>query len=270
MLIDTHCHISMLIDENTDRILTSEDCVKAAQFINQAKHVGVEKFVTIGSTSYIDSINCSFLATQFDCVYAAVGLFPHDCTTSWYHDLKQLIPLINSNEKIVAIGECGLDFHYPDFNASRQKDAFKAQIEMALEQNKALVIHTRQAADETLKIIDEFKNQLPRGVFHCFSEDLDFARYVTNLGFYIGIPATITYPKNDRLRNIVQTLGLDKIVLETDSPFLPPQHMRGKKNDPSQVATIAAFIAQMLNVDLETIADKTTANAEQLYKLTEL
>jgi TatD DNase family protein len=267
MLIDTHCHIPMLIDESTDRILTTKDRAKAEQIINQAIQVNVREFITIGSTSYTDSVNCSFLTQQFDCIFAAVGLFPHDCTANWSKALKQLIPLIKSNEKIVAIGECGLDFHYPDYNETRQKDAFKVQIEMALEHDKALVVHTRQAPDETLKIIDEFKNQVPRGVFHCFSEDLDFANYVTDLGFYLGVPATITYPKNDRLRTIVKTLGLNQIVLETDSPYLPPQHMRGQKNDPSQVATVAAFVAQLLGVDLSYVEQKTTENANRLFKL---
>jgi TatD DNase family protein len=257
----------MLIDENTDRILTPKDLANAAQIIDIAKRANVQKFITIGSTSHIDSINCNFLSQQFDCVFAAIGLFPHDCTSNWSNDLQQLVPLIKSNDNIVAIGECGLDFHYPDYNENRQKDAFKAQIELALEYNKTLVIHTRQAPDETLTIIDEFKNSLPRGVFHCFSEDLNFAHYAISHGFYLGIPGTITYPKNDRLRTIVKTIGLDHIVLETDSPFLPPQHMRGKKNDPSQVATIAAFIAQLLEVDLEYVEQKTTENTKKLFQL---
>lgn len=267
MLIDTHCHIPMLIDENSDRILTSKDLGNAAQIINMAKHANVQQFITIGSTSHIDSVNCSFLTKQFDCVFAAIGLFPHDCTSDWSTDLKRLVPLIKSNDNIVAIGECGLDFHYPDYNETRQKDAFKTQIELALEYNKTLVIHTRQAPEETLMIIDEFKNNVPRGVFHCFSEDLDFARYAISHGFYLGIPGTITYPKNDRLRTIVKTIGIDHIVLETDSPYLPPQHMRGKKNDPSQIATIAAFIAQLFEVDLEYVAQKTTENAKNLFRL---
>ena len=138
---------------------------------------------------------------------------------------------------------------------------------MALEYDRAIVIHTRQATEETLKIIDEYKNHPPRGVFHCFSEDIDFARYVIGLGFYIGIPGTITYPKNDRLREIVSTLGLGNIVLETDSPYLPPQHMRGKQNHPREVATIANYVAKLLHIDLEEVARITTANGNRLFRL---
>jgi len=266
MLVDTHCHIPMLIDENINKKLEAYDYEKADQIIDEAATSNVTTLVTIGSTSYTDSFNCSMLSERYKRVFAAVGLFPHDCAESWREDLKQLIPLIKSNPKIGAIGECGLDYHYPDYHASRQKDAFKAQIELALEYNKALVIHTRQAPEDTLKIIDEYKSELHRGVFHCFSEDLAFAEHVINWGFYIGIPATITYPKNDRLRSIVATVGLEHIVLETDSPYLPPQHMRGKRNHPKEVATIAHFIADFLHIDYTVVAKITTENARTLYQ----
>ena len=267
MLIDTHCHMPMIIDDNINKVFTHDDYEKSSQIIAEASLVDVKKLITIGSTSYNDSINCSSLSQRFDHVFAAIGLFPHDCTSNWAHDLKELVPLIKNNDKIVAIGECGLDFHYPDYLPERQKDSFRAQIELALAYDRAIIIHTRQAPDETLKIIDEYKNHLPRGVFHCFSEDLNFAQYITSLGFYIGIPGTITYPKNDRLREIVRTLGLKHVVLETDSPFLPPQHMRGKKNHPREVATIAQYIAQLLRIDLKEVARLTTANANQLFRL---
>lgn len=267
MLIDTHCHIPMIINEDIHKMLTPDDYEKTAQILTDASSVGVTKLITIGSTTYNESVNCSALSKQFEHIFAAVGLFPHDCTTTWIDDLKALIPLIKNNNKIVAIGECGLDFHYPDYLPERQKDSFKAQLELALEYDRAIIIHTRQAPDETLKIIDEYKNHLPRGVFHCFSEDLDFAKYIIDLGFYIGIPGTITYPKNDRLRTIISTLGLEHVVLETDSPYLPPQHMRGKQNHPREVATIAQYIAQLLQIDLEAVARITTANAHQLFRL---
>jgi TatD DNase family protein len=267
MLVDTHCHIPMLINENADKKLEQSDYEKAQQIIDEATASDVTTLVTIGSTSYVDSLNCNILSERYKRVFASVGLFPHDCSESWQEDLKKLAPLIKSNPKIVAIGECGLDYHYPDYHESRQKDAFKAQIELALEHNKALVIHTRQAPDDTIKIIDEYASELPRGVFHCFSEDLAFAEHVINFGFYIGIPATITYPKNDRLRSIVATVGLEHIVLETDSPYLPPQHMRGKRNHPKEVATVAHFISDCLHIDYHTVAKITTNNAQTLYHL---
>jgi TatD DNase family protein len=257
----------MLIDENTEKIFSHADYLKAEQIIADAASVNVKALITIGSTTHNESINCSSLAQKYDNVFAAIGIFPHDCTSTWHKDLEALVPIIKSNNKIVAIGECGLDFHYPDYLPERQKDAFKAQIELALKLDKAIIIHTRQAPDETLKIIDEYKNELPKGVFHCFSEDLAFARHITSLGFYLGIPGTITYPKNDRLREIVATIGLEHIVLETDSPYLPPQHMRGQKNYPREVATIATYIAQLIDVDLKQLEQKTTTNALKLFNL---
>ena len=267
MLIDTHCHIPMLIDETIEKVFTHVDYIKAEQIIDEAASSNVKTLITIGSTCHNESINCSLLAKKYAAVFDSVGLFPHDCKSTWMNDLKSLVPIIKDNNKIVAIGECGLDFHYPNYMPERQKDSFKAQIELALELNKAIIIHTRQAADETLKIIDEYKSHLPRGVFHCFSEDLNFAQHVTNLGFYLGIPGTITYPKNNRLREIVATLGLEHIVLETDSPYLPPQHMRGKTNHPREVATIAAYLANLLQVNIELIEQKTTLNAQDLFNL---
>lgn len=267
MLIDTHCHITLLINSDTQKPLSDKDYYTAQSIINQAQSNHVNTFITIGSADQQDSINCSLLSKRFDEIFAAVGIFPHDSNSTWRDDLKKLEPIIKENNKIVAIGECGLDFHYPDYQEQRQKDVFKAQIELALELKKALIIHTRQARDETLRIIDEYSQNLPAGVFHCFSEDLEFAQHVVSLGFCLGIPATITYPKNSRLRQIVATIGLEHIVLETDAPYLPPQHMRGKQNHPEQVATIASYIAQMLEVPVETVAKITTKNAQALFNL---
>lgn len=267
MFIDTHCHITLLVDENVDRSFSEREYETAWHIISQAKTKNITTIITIGSTNLQDSVNCCLLAKNFSSVYAAIGIFPHDSKPSWKQDLQNLIPLLKEYDKIVAIGECGLDFHYPDFQEQRQKDVFKAQIELALEYNKALIIHTRQAPDQTLRIVDEFKHHNLRGVFHCFSEDLAYAQYVISLGFYIGIPATITYPKNNRLREIVSAVGLNNIVLETDAPFLPPQHMRGKQNHPEQIATIAEYISQMLSCPIEEIAKKTTHNAQKLFQL---
>jgi len=169
---------------------------------------------------------------------------------------------------IVAVGECGLDYHYPDYHKQRQKDAFKAQIEQALENNLPLIVHTRDAGDDTLTCLAEFKNESLRGVIHCFSEDQAFADYVINeLGFSIGIGGTVTYPNNNRLREVVKTVGLPAIVLETDAPFLPPQIIRGKKNHPKHIRDIATFVAELLETDLDTVAQTTTNNARTLFGL---
>ena len=198
-----------------------------------------------------------------------VGIHPNDCTENWRSDLEEIKKLITEKEKnkIYGIGECGLDFHYPDYNLQRQKDAFKAQIELALEHNLGLVVHTRDAAQETMRCLEEFKNANLRAVIHCFSEDQSFADFAITNNFLLGIGGIITYPKNNYLRDIVKKVTINNIVLETDAPFLPPQTMRGKQNHPQNIRLIADYIAQLCETDFETVAGVTTSNAEKLFKL---
>lgn len=178
--------------------------------------------------------------------------------------------LAKKDNKIVGIGECGFDFHYPDYNINQQRDAFKIQIDCALENDLALVVHTRTARDETLRTLEEYKGQIKRGIIHCFSEDQDFANLVIEWGFAIGIGGTITYPKNNSLREIVSTMNLQSLVLETDAPFLPIQSMRGQQNHPQYIADIAQYIATLRNDKIETIARSTTANALRIFDIQQL
>jgi TatD DNase family protein len=209
------------------------------------------------------------LAHQYPSLYATVGIHPNDCTANWYNDFKKIVAMMMHKEKnkIVGIGECGIDLHYPDSNLDRQRDAFKAHIETALEHDLALVIHSRDSYDETLFMLDQFKKDIKRATIHCFSYDRAFAQHVVTMGLVIGIDAPLTYPKNDELRAVVKEIGLEQIVLETDAPFLPPQHLRGKQNHPLHIKTIAEYIAQLLNVNVEEVAQKTTNNAKKLFNL---
>ena len=141
------------------------------------------------------------------------------------------------------------------------------QIELALEHNIALVVHTRDARDETLRSLEEFKGQITKGIIHCFSEDLDFAKTVIDWNFALGIGGTVTYPKNNELRKVVTTVPLESIVLETDAPFLPIQAMRGKQNDPQYIVTIAQYIAELCEQELATVAQKTTTRAQQIFNI---
>ena len=268
MLIDTHCHINMMIKKNFDVLLTPDEVNSTITIINQAKQKKVDRLINVG-TSFIESKNCIQLAKTYPAIFATIGIHPNDLTKEWKNELKELeFFLKNKDEnKIVGIGECGLDFHYPEYNIQQQKDAFKAQIELALENNVALVVHTRDAADETLRCIEEFKGQITKGIIHCFSEQMDFAQTVIEWDFAIGIGGTITYPKNNYLREIVQTVPLESIVLETDAPFLPIQSMRGKQNHPQYIYEIAEYIAQLRNEPLELVAEKTSKTATQIFRL---
>ena len=160
-----------------------------------------------------------------------------------------------------------MDMHYPDYNLARQRDAFKAQIELALEHNLALIVHSRDAYDETLRILEEYKNNIRGAVMHCFSYDRAYADTVIAWNFVLGIGGTVTYPKNNELRTIVQNIDLQHIVLETDAPFLPPQSMRGKQNHPKYIRDIAEYIAQLRGESFDVIANQTTQNALALFKL---
>lgn len=268
MLMDTHCHINIMVKKEFDIALTHDEIRAAHTIVTEAQAHDVSIIINVG-TNLVESENCVALAHHYTPIFVAVGIHPNDCTSQWQEDLQKLITFIKNKEKnkIVAIGECGLDRHYPDHNLIRQRDAFKAQIELALEHDLALIVHTRDAPDETLQSLEEFKGQIRRGVIHCFSEDQTFADQVIAWNFVLGIGGTITYPKNNYLRDIVKQIGSQHIVLETDAPFLPPQAIRGKQNHPAQIKTIANYIADLLDTPFEIVAKQTYTNSQRLFNI---
>lgn len=267
MLIDTHCHINMMIKKEFDIPLKESELPRAAEIIQEANAENVSLIVNVG-TRRVENENCILLAQKFPNVFATVGIHPND-SDEWQEDLKAMKKSVAQKDilKIVGIGECGMDRHYPDHNLIRQRDAFKAQIELALENDLALVVHSRDAYDETLTILEEYKNNINRAVMHCFSYDQSFAEIVTSWNFMLGIGGTATYPKNNELRAIIERIDIKHIVLETDAPFLPVQTMRGKPNHPKYIKTIAEYIAQLRNESFEYIAQHTTKNARELFGL---
>lgn len=266
MLIDTHCHLNIMVKETFDTLLTLADLAKAQVIVTQAEEAGVSTILNVG-TSLIESQNCIQLARFIPEVYAAIGIHPNDLTPTWKDDLAQLAQTLTQKEslKIVAIGECGLDKHYPDYNIIRQQDAFKAQIELALLHDLPLVIHTRDAGEETLRCLEPYSGL--RGTIHCFSEDLSFAQQAIAWGFVLGIGGTITYPKNNQLREVVKKTGIEHLILETDAPFLPPQVIRGKQNHPKYIYTIAQYLAQLLDIPFETVAATTSSSVKRVFNI---
>lgn len=267
MLIDTHCHLNMMIKKTFDVGLTTEECQRVKIILEQASLQEVQTIINVG-TSLVESKNSILLAQNYPNVKATIGIHPNDITAQWQHDLQQLNKLLNNHKKlIVGIGECGMDFYRPGYNYEDQKTVFKKQIELALAYDLALVIHNRDAGLDTISILEEYKNHPLRGTIHCFSEDLAFAERAIKLGFVIGIGGALTYPKNQLLRDVVKAVGLEHIILETDAPFLPPQHMRGKQNHPDQIRAVAEYMAQLLDTTLEKVATATTHNAQRIFKL---
>jgi TatD DNase family protein len=268
MLIDTHCHINMMVKSTFDVPLQPMEINQAQEIVDKAKDHHVTRIINVG-TSLIESNNCIELAKKYPAIFATIGIHPNDLTASWKEDFKQLQNLMKQKEinRIVGVGETGLDRHYPDTNLPRQKDAFKAHIELALEYDVGLVVHTRDARDETLRSLEEYKGQIKKGIIHCFSEDQAFANQVIEWDFKIGIGGTITYPKNLYLRDIVSDVSLDNMVLETDAPFLPPQIIRGKQNHPLYIETIARYIAELRGESFDLISQVTTKNAIFVFNL---
>jgi TatD DNase family protein len=267
-LIDTHCHLNMMTHRPFDTPLTKEQLIQIQPIIKLAQNKGVTSIINVG-TSLAESRNAIMIARYYPAVWATVGIHPNDCSATWKDDLETLLAYIKEKEKhkIVGIGEVGFDKHYPGYILQRQKDAFKAQINLALEYDLALIVHTRDAPDETLKTLEEYKGNLTRTIIHCFSEDASFAQIVTEWGFALGIGGTLTYPKNEYLRDIVRTIDLHSIVLETDAPFLPIQTMRGKKNAPQYIYDIAHYIAELRHESFETIAKTTTQRARDIFRI---
>lgn len=279
MLIDTHCHLNIMIKKKPDNLITYQEVYAAETYINQANDNGVSTIINVG-TSLAESRNCITLARVYPSVYAAIGIHPTDCTGDWKFDVSELNQLLISQraeiltskkrpakEHIVAIGETGIDRYHPGYDSSRQKDAFKAQIELALNYDLALIVHSRDAAQETLTILDEYKHDIKRATIHCFSYDQSIANDCIKMGFMLGIGGTVTYKKNDELRAIVQTMPIENIVLETDAPFLAPQVVRGKQNEPKYIKDIAEFIAELRNTTLDKITTQTTQNARTLFNI---
>lgn len=268
MLIDTHCHLEILLKKFEKKLLSEKEVQQAQFFIERAKNNDVGMMITIG-TNLIDSFNCVAIAKEFPEVYATVAIHPNDITEKWREDFKQLQGLVDAKviNKIVAIGECGIDLYHNKETCALQKDVFRAHIDLALEKQLPLVIHSRNAFDETLAVLDDYKDAPLRGVMHCFAGDLAFAHEVINRGLYLGIGGTITYPKNGALRDVIMHERLGQVVLETDAPFLAPQYKRGQQNEPAEIKPIAEYIAQMLNMPLDEVALTTTNNARSLFNI---
>ncbi|AXK60416.1 TatD family hydrolase [Candidatus Chromulinivorax destructor] len=275
MLIDTHCHINIMLrgykTKSAYTKLTPEEIIQANAIVQQAFDNDTTCIINVG-TDLIESTTCVEIAQMYENCFAIVGIHPNDLTDSWKDEFAHIQSLVkNSHEnKIIGIGECGIDMHYEGYNLARQQDAFKAHIELALEHNLALSIHSRDAAEETFKIIDEYaKESNFKGIMHCYAYDQGYAQQAIDFNLVLGIGATLTYPKNEVLRSIVKSVQLEQIVLETDAPFLPPQIMRGKQNSPANIKIVAEYIAQLRQTSYENVANTTTTTVKKLFNLSQ-
>jgi len=204
------------------------------------------------------------MAENYTNIWATAGVHPHNA--GLMIDLAELKELAQ-HEKVVAIGETGLDYFRDWSPREYQLRSFRAQIELALEVNKPLVIHSRNAAEKCFSILKEMEADKVGGVFHCFAEDLEFAERLQEINFIISIPGTVTFKKADRLREVARATPLERLMLETDAPYMAPEPHRGKRNESSYVVDIAIKIAEIKGMPFEKVAAETTRTALEFFKI---
>ena len=252
MLIDTHCHLDFPeFDEDRDEV------------IRRAKSAGIGYIINIGS-SLSGSKKALELSRQYDFIYATIGLHPHEAD-KFNDEARASIEGLVREDKVVAIGETGLDYYKNYSKTENQKALFRYLVQLAKDSGLPLVIHNRQAQDDTLKILNEVMPM--KAVVHCFSGDENFLKKCLDSGFFISFTCNITYKKAKDLRALVKLTPLNRLMLETDAPFLPPEGLRGKRNEPAYVKFLAEEIARIKEVGFEEVDRITTDNARRFFNL---
>ncbi len=255
-MIDSHCHLNF-IDDN----------LSMAELVNEAVLAGVHTIINPG-TSVATSADSIELADQFESVFAVVGIHPHDArhvTGDTVGKLKQMA----SHHKVVGIGEIGLDFYRDLSPRPVQRKVLESLLELAVDLQMPVVVHTRDAFDDTIEIIREYAPDLKGGVFHCFPGDIDQAWTVIDLGFSISIGGQTTF-KNSKMAEVAREAPLEKILLETDAPYLTPVPHRGKTNHPAYVTHVGAKLAELKDIPLDEVEKITDRNCQKLFGLVDL
>ena len=238
------------------------------QIILEIKKAGITKVISAGY-SLEGSKKAIELSKKYDFIYATCGISPNDIPQTeeeLWKVLEQIEDLVKNNDKVLAIGEIGLDYHWNKENIDLQKLAFVTQIKMANELGKPIVIHTREAVMDTITILKENKVE-NKGVFHCCPLNRELVKEALQLGFYISFAGPVTFKNSKNANEIIQMVPLDKILIETDSPYLSPEPFRGKRNEPRNVKLVAQKIADVKNVSLENVANITFANAKKIFQI---
>lgn len=265
MLIDSHCHLQ-------DRKFNSD----RDEMIQRARDAGVSGFVVIGYDMPSSKRAIDMADSNAD-MHAAIGVHPHDAKTVRPRDIDELDRLADS-AGVVAIGEIGLDFYRNLSPPEEQYRAFREQLTLARTLKLPVVIHSRNADEETYEVLAEYEREAlpdwpknrPLGIMHCFAGDLTLALRYIELGFVISIPTTCTYPNADRLHAVAAGIPLRWMAVETDAPYLPPQSRRGKRNEPAYVTEAVEYIAELRGVSPEEVADRTALTAAWLFGLGEI
>ncbi len=259
-LVDTHAHLDMP-EFDSDR----EDMIKRAQ------ESGVKNIITVGINTESNK-RAIALAEKYPAVYAGIGIHPQEAENAIEKDIQSLVEMAD-HPRVVLIGEMGLDFFRENAPRAEQMRVLRWQLEAAKIIAKPVVIHSRQAQAEILPVLTAWRHSFsppenrPPGVLHCFNLDIAGVQPYLEMGFYLSIGAYIGYPSSNKLRETVKSLPLDRLLIETDCPFLPPQKMREKRNEPSYAVITAGVLAETTGLTLPELAKQTTANAQRVFGL---
>lgn len=251
MLIDTHCHLSIEDYDDIDLV------------IKENRENGVGKIVVSACTKE-SILECLEYIKKYDDVYLTIGFHPSETETYTNDEINFLKENVKNNKKIVGIGEIGLDYHYGKDDQLKQIEMFIDQMHLAQELGLPVVIHSRDATEETIKILKEFPKVT--GVIHCFSGSVETAKIYVKMGYKIGIGGVVTF-SNSKLFEVVEAIGIENIVLETDSPYLTPVPFRGKKNSSKYLKYVADKISDILEISVENVSLETTKNACSVFDL---
>ena len=251
-MIDSHCHLD-------HEPLFSD----LKNVIQRSKDVGIEKLLTI-STSLESFSRIKELIKIDEIIYGTIGIHPHESSKDIITS-KEIIKDLRENSKIIGIGETGLDFYYNNSEKEKQISSFKQHIEASIETNKPLIVHSRDAEKETFEILNQYKNQNIKILMHCFTGSKQFSEKLLTLNSYFSASGIITFKNSTDLQETFKSLPLDKVLIETDSPFLAPVPNRGKKNEPSYIDFTAAKLAEIKNISKSELIKITTNNFNKLF-----
>ena len=253
MLFDTHAHMDdRAFEEDREELLASLPGAGLALVMNPG-------------CSLASSYNAVKLANAYDYIYAAVGSHPDVADEVGEAVLEQYRALVRENPKVKAIGEIGLDYHYEDIPREIQLKAFRMQMELARELGLPAIVHEREAHDDGMKVVHEFPEVT--GVFHCYSGSAEMARQLVELGWYIGFTGVLTFKNARKALEVAASIPLDRIVLETDCPYMSPEPFRGKRNDPGKLYRMAEKLAELRGLTVEEVHRITTENGKRLYRI---
>ena len=244
---DSHCHLTMS---------------NAEVNLDAARAVGVRGFV-VPATKREDAPQAVSIAQKHDDVWAAVGFHPHDskdCDDAAFAEIARLA----REERVVAIGEIGLDYHYDHSPRDIQRNVFERHIELAKELDKPVIVHNRESTDDMVAILTRSG---ARGILHSYTESLDVARKLIDLGYYISFSGIVTFKSADSLREVARALPHDRVLIETDTPYLAPVPYRGRDNEPAYVVKVAELLAKLWDLPIERVAEQTTSNFERAFSV---